>query len=64
MIAASGLSARLPQFLKLFDRILGHSSVVTTVKVYQRTMTEDFRSPPDQIASPLLPDVTKPALAN
>jgi integrase len=49
---------------KVVSDILGHSSVVTTMKVYQHTMTEDFRGPLDQIASQLLLDVTKPALAN
>jgi integrase len=49
---------------KVVSDILGHSSVVTTMKVYQHTMTEDFRGPLDQIASQLLPDVTKPVLAN
>jgi integrase len=48
---------------KVVSDILGHSSVVTTMKDYQHTMTEDFRSPLNQIASQLLPDVTKPALA-
>jgi hypothetical protein len=34
------------------------------MKVDQHTVTEDFRGPLDQIASQLLPDVTKPSLAN
>jgi integrase len=49
---------------KAVSDILGHSSVVTTMRVYQHTRTEDFRGPLDQIASQLLLAVTKPALAN
>jgi integrase len=49
---------------KFVSDILARLSVVTTTKVHQHTMTEDFRGPLDQIASQLIPDVTKPTLAN
>ena len=49
---------------KAISEILGHSNVLTTMKIYQHTTTEDFRGPLDEIARELLPDVTKSVSVN
>jgi integrase len=40
------------------SEILGHSDVHTTMKIYQRTNTEAFRGPLDNMLEALFPDVT------
>src|SRR5215469_2166955 len=49
---------------KVVSEILGHSDVVTTLKVYQHIETEDFRGPLNELAVELLRDVTKSASAD
>lgn len=41
--------------------ILGHSDVKITLNTYCHTEVSEFRGPPHEIASQLLPDVMKPA---
>jgi integrase len=48
---------------KVVSELLGHSSVQTTLSVYQRVETEDFRAPMDEMTTELLCDVTKLKLA-
>jgi hypothetical protein len=43
--------------------ILGHSTVQTTLSVYQHVQTEDFRAPLNEMATELLSDVIKSSLA-
>jgi len=40
------------------SELLGHSSVQTTLSVYQHVETNQFRAPLNEIATELLPDVT------
>jgi integrase len=49
---------------KVISEMLGHASVLTTMKIYQHAVTEDFRAPMNQIASQLLPDVTNSVSAD
>jgi integrase len=44
---------------KVVSELLGHSSVQTTLSVYQHVETDQFRAPLNEIATELLPDVTK-----
>ena len=44
---------------KVVSELLGHSNVQTTLAVYHHVDLNDFRAPLDEIASKLLPDVTK-----
>jgi integrase len=44
---------------KVVPELLGHSSVQTTLSVYQHVETEDFRVPLDEMTTELLCDVTK-----
>jgi integrase len=46
---------------KVVSEILGHSDVVTTMKIYQHVEPEEFRAPLNELASELLCDVTKSA---
>jgi integrase len=48
---------------EMVSELLGHSSVQTTLSVYQHVETEDFRAPLNEIASELLSDVIKSSLA-
>jgi integrase len=48
---------------KVVSELLGHSSVQTTLSVYQHVETEDFRAPLNEMATELLSDVTKSGLA-
>lgn len=45
------------------SELLGHSSVRTTLPVYQHVETEDFRAPMNEMTTELLRDVTKLKLA-
>ena len=44
---------------KVVSELLGHSNVQTTLSVYQHVETDQFRAPLNEIATELLPDVTK-----
>jgi integrase len=48
---------------KVVSELLGHSSVQTTLSVYQHVETEDFRAPMNEMTTELLCDVTKLKLA-
>jgi integrase len=48
---------------KVVSELLGHSSVQTTLAVYQHVETEDFRAPLNEMAIELLSDVIKSGLA-
>jgi len=48
---------------KVVSELLGHSSVQTTLSVYQHVETEDFRAPLNEMTTELLCDVTKLKLA-
>ena len=48
---------------KVVSELLGHSSVQTTLSVYQHVEMEDFRVPLNEMATELLCDVTKSRLA-
>jgi len=48
---------------KVVSELLGHSSVQTTLSVYQHVETEDFRAPMNEMTTELLLDVTKLKLA-
>jgi integrase len=48
---------------KVVSELLGHSSVQTTLSVYQHVETEDFRAPLNERATELLCDVIKSSLA-
>jgi len=41
------------------SELLGHSNVQTTLSIYQHVETDQFRAPLNEIATELLPDVTK-----
>jgi integrase len=44
---------------KVVSQLLGHSDVRTTLAIYQHVGTEDLRAPLNEMATELLPDVTK-----
>jgi integrase len=44
---------------KVMSEILGHSDVLTTMKTYQHTTTENLRGPLIEMSDTLLRDVTK-----
>jgi integrase len=44
---------------KVVSEILGHSDVLTTMKIYQHASTENLRGPLNEISDTLLQDVTK-----
>jgi integrase len=44
---------------KVVSKLLGHSNVQTTLSIYQHVETDQFRAPLNEIATELLPDVTK-----
>ena len=48
---------------KVVSELLGHSSIQTTLSVYQHVETEDFRAPLNEMTTELLCDVTKLKLA-
>jgi integrase len=48
---------------KVVSELLGHSSVQTTLSVYQHVEMDQFRAPLDEMATELLCDVTKSSLA-
>ena len=48
---------------KVVSEMLGHSNVQTTMEIYQHVQSEDFRAPLSEMASELLPSVTKSLLS-
>jgi integrase len=44
---------------KVVSELLGHSSVQTTLSIYQHVDTDDFRTPMNEMTTELLLDVTK-----
>ena len=52
-------SARVLANHRPHSELLGHSNVQTTLSVYQHVETDQFRAPLNEIATELLPDVTK-----
>jgi integrase len=46
--------------VKVVSEILGHSDIETTLSIYQHPGVEDRREPLNEMATQMLPDVTKP----